>query len=127
MYKKIFISYDYDRHNNYKNLLLAWKATTPSLRFADNSVDVSINSNDISYIRSVISSSIKDSDIFLLIVGDYTSKNVWVEWECLKAMKLNKWIYVIKTGDYNTPSCLLGYRWMTTFYGFSKENLRRIV
>ena len=91
MAKKIFISYDYDKDRHYKNTLLMWDAHKQfDFEFYDQSVDVSVNSNDASYIKSVIKGEINSSTHFLCIIGKETHKSDWVKWEIDKAIELKK-------------------------------------
>lgn len=117
--KKIFISYDYDHDKQYKNLLLAWDENKNfDFSFYDMSVDVSVNSNDAAVIKRVISARIKDSSYFLCIVGKYTHKSDWVDWEITKAVDLKKKIVAVKIDRENvTPSPLFGVgtKWALSF------------
>ena len=108
--KKVFISYDYDNDKNYKNLLLAWDANSEfDFSLYDQSVDVSVNSNDAAPIRRVISARINNSNIFLCIVGVYTHTSGWVNWEIRKAIELNKKIVAVKINSTNnSPTALAG-------------------
>jgi hypothetical protein len=86
---KIFISYDYDNDKHYKNLFVAWdKNGLFDFSFYDASVDVSVNSTDATYIKSVIKNRIKSSSHFLCIVGKHTHKSAWVKWEIETAVDL---------------------------------------
>ncbi|MDH5572065.1 MAG: TIR domain-containing protein [Gammaproteobacteria bacterium] len=108
MAKKIFISYDNDKH--YKNMLKAWDANgTFDFSFDDHSADISINSNDAAAIKRAISAKINNATYFLCIVGEKTHSSNWVSWEIDKAVELNKRIIAVKTSSTNTtPSELLG-------------------
>lgn len=117
--KKVFISYDYDNDKHYKNLLLAWDANKDfDFSFNDQSVDVSVDSNDAAVIKRVISSKINQSTYLLCIVGKYTYKSEWVAWEINKALELKKIIVAVKTDRENTtPHVLYGIRakWAMSF------------
>ena len=108
--KKVFISYDYDNDKHYKNLLLAWDAHTLfDFSINDHSADVSVNSTNAQYIKSVISRYINDATYFLVIIGPNTYKSSWVRWEISKAVELNKRIVAVKTDRENrSPDELLG-------------------
>jgi len=108
--KKIFISYDYDNDKHYKNLLVAWdKNDLFDFDFYDNSVDVSVNSTDASYIKQVITNRIKSSNQVLVIIGAETSKSGWVEWEINKAYELGKKLVAVKTDSTNSsPDSIFG-------------------
>lgn len=107
---KIFISYDYTNDKHYKNLLLAWDAHKLfDFEFYDHSVDVSINSNDANYIKSVIKEEINSATHFLCIIGKETHKSDWVKWEIDKAVELKKKIIGVKIDQsYTSPSNIMG-------------------
>ncbi len=110
MARKIFISYDYDNDKHYKNLLIAWdKNKEFDFSFYDQSVDVSVNSDDAAAIRRVISARINNSAIFLCLIGTYTHQSDWIDWEIRKAIELKKKIVAVKINSTNsTPSALFG-------------------
>ncbi len=115
----IFISFDYDNDRHYKNLLVAWdKNDKFNFKFYDSSVTVAVNSEDASYIRSVIKKKIEAADYLLCIVGEETSKSDWVSWEINTAKSLGKKLIGVKTSSTNTtPSPLLnaGAKWAMSF------------
>ena len=108
--KKVFISYDYDNDRNYKNLLLAWDANDEfDFSLYDQSIDVSVDSDDAYVIKRVISARINSSTYFLCIIGEKTYLSDWVNWEINKAVELNKKIVAVKIDSDNTsPSAILG-------------------
>lgn len=124
--KKVFISYDYENDKHYKNLLLAWDANNEfDFSFYDQSVDVGVDSTDPAAIRRVISARINSSTYFLCIVGKYTHKSDWIEWEIEKAVELKKKIVAVKTArDNDTPSGLygVGAEWALSFTFDSIKN-----
>ena len=117
--KTIFISYDYDNDNNYKNMLLAWdKNSEFDFGFSDHSADVSIQSTDVATIKGAISTKINTATHFLCLVGSKTSNSGWVTWEIDKAKKLKKKLVAVKISSVNTtPSGLLnaGASWAMSF------------
>ena len=117
--KKIFVSYDYTNDRNYKNLLLAW-SKNPEFDFyiSDHSVDVSVDSNDASAIKRVISANIGLATGVLVLVGKETHKSGWVKWEIEKAKELKKKLIAVKIDkDCTTPTPLLnaGASWALSF------------
>jgi len=124
--KKVFISYDYDNDKHYKNLLVAWDANDEfDFSFYDQSVDVSVDSDDAAVIRRVISARINASTYFLCIVGKRTHKSDWVAWEIDKAVELKKKIVAVKTAKENeTPPGLygVGATWALSFTFDSIKN-----
>ncbi len=107
---RVFISYDYDNDKKYKNLLLAWDANSEfDFSFYDESVDVSVDSDDAAAIRRVISAKINDATYFLCLVGKYTHKSSWVSWEIKKAVELKKKLVAVKIdNDYTSPNAIIG-------------------
>lgn len=110
MAKRIFISYDYDNDKHYKNLLLAWDANSDfDFSFYDESVDISVNSDDAAAIKRVISARINGADYFLCIIGKKTHESEWVDWEINKAVALKKKLVAVKIYDeYTSPPAILG-------------------
>ena len=108
--KKVFISYDYNNDNRYKNLLLAWDANSHfDFSFEDTSADVSIDSTDADTLNRAISARINDSTYFLCIIGENTYKSAWVKWEISKAVELGKKIVAVKIHSSNTlPDEIVG-------------------
>lgn len=117
--KNIFISYDYDNDKHYKNLLVAWdKNKLFNFKFYDQSVDVSVNSTDANYIKTVIKNRIKESTHLLCLIGSETYKSDWVEWEIKTAVELNKKIVGVKIdNNYTSPTNIygVGASWAKSF------------
>jgi len=126
--KKVFISYDYDRDRNYKNLLVAWdKNDEFDFSFTDMSADVSVDSDDAAAIKRAISAKINATTYFLCLVGKYTHKSGWVAWEIDKAKELDKKLVAVKIDrEYETPNGLLnaGVSWA---YSFTLDSLKRAI
>jgi len=116
---KVFISYDYENDKHYKNLLLAWdKNSEFDFSFYDESVDVSVDSDDVAAIMRVISAKINNADYFLCLIGEHTYKSKWVNWEIKKAIELEKKIVAVKIdNNYTSPSSILdvGASWAKSF------------
>lgn len=116
---KVFISYDYDNDKHYKNLLLAWDANSEfDFSFYDESVDVSVDSEDASAIRRVISAKINNATYFLCLIGKQTHKSRWIDWEIKKAVELKKKLVAVKIDNsYISPEAILnvGASWAKTF------------
>lgn len=122
MVDKVFVSYRADDEGNrHKNLLVAWsknKSRFPEIKFYDQSVGVSIKSEDANYIKRVIIDRIKKSDVFLCLIGENTGDSDWVNWEIEKASELNKKIVAVKIKKhYTTPLNLygIGAKWALDF------------
>lgn len=110
MAKKIFISYDFTNDRHYKNTLVMWDANKIfEFEFYDQSVDVSVNSDNASYIRTVIRGEINSSTHFLCIIGKETHKSDWVKWEIDRAVELKKKIIGVKIDQsYTSPPNIFG-------------------
>lgn len=122
MSKQVFVSYRADSEGNqYKNLLVAWSKNDNGhfdIKFDDNSVGISLNSDDASYIKRVIKRKISESNVFLCLVGENTYNSDWVNWEIKKAVELNKKIVAVKIkSSYATPGELygVGAKWAMSF------------
>jgi len=117
--KRVFISYDYTNDKNYKNLLLAWdKDKDLDFSFHDMSLEVSVASSDAAAIKGVISAKIGDASHFLCLVGKYTHKSRWVDWEIKKAAELKKKIVAVQVEkNTTTPNALygVGTTWALSF------------
>ncbi len=117
--KRVFISYDYTNDKNYKNLLLTWdKNQDLDFSFYDMSVQVSVDSSDAAAIKRDISAKIGDSSHFLCLVGKYTYKSRWVDWEIKKAAELKKKIVAVQVEkNTTTPNALygVGTSWALSF------------
>ena len=89
---KVFVSYDYDKDRNFKELLNAWSKNQKfDFKIKDVSTDISINSKDVNYIKKCIAKDISDCNIFLVPIGKDTHKSEWVnKFEIPKAFELNK-------------------------------------
>lgn len=113
MAKKVFVSYHSAvEDTRYKNLLVAWSANDNGhfeIKFDDTSVGVSINSDNATYIKSVIKKKITESSVFLCLIGENTHNSDWVKWEIDKAVELKKKIVAVKiSNSYTSPTNILG-------------------
>lgn len=126
--RRIFISFDYDNDRHYKNLLVAWdKNDIFDFAFFDGSVTVPVNSDKAGPIRRVISQRISNCSHLLCIVGEYTHKSSWVEWEIEKAVSLNKNIIAVKTAKGNTTPVPLYGVGATWALSFTFESIKKAV
>ncbi|MBF0473389.1 MAG: TIR domain-containing protein [Nitrospirae bacterium] len=70
----VFVSFDYDNDNNYKNLLKAWDANPEfDFHFSDLSAK-EIQSKSVSVVKNVLSRKINDANYTLVIVGKDANK-----------------------------------------------------
>ncbi|WP_084657322.1 TIR domain-containing protein [Hydrogenovibrio kuenenii] len=126
--KKVFVSYYYDEDKHYKRLLNAWSANKRfELEFDDISTDVSIKSENKTYIRKRISEKIKACDIFVVFVGKESHEREWISWEINQAKTFNKKIVAIKEKrNYASPKPLLssGATWV---FGLNEKKIREAI
>ena len=126
--KKIFVSYDYDNDRAYKNLLLAWaKNFDFDLYLNDQSVDVSIDSNDAAAIKRAISAAINGSTYLLCLVGTKTHQSKWVDWEVRKAIELKKRLVGVKIEKDNTTPAALYNQGATWALSFNFDGIKKAV
>lgn len=118
---KVFVSYDHDNDNRYKNLLLAWDAN-PDFEFEIDSVgpDVAIDSKDAGRVKAALTAKMKSATHLLVLVGSETADSKWVDWEIDRAtdsdVKLR--LAAVKLARDNTsPDGLIGMgtSWATSF------------
>jgi len=79
---QIFISHSWKYPDDLKNLRsLLEERGYFNVSFQEASQDEPINSENASYIKSVLKKKILDSDIVLGIAGMYASYSDWIAWE----------------------------------------------
>ena len=117
--KQIFISFDYDHDRNYRYLLKALATNPRSDIEFDDLTPEEIQSYDISRIKAVLTTKIREATHTLVIVGAYPNsyhpdrlrigERNWQWWEIKKsADEGNRFIAVkIKKSD-ESPTPLLG-------------------
>lgn len=117
--KSVFISFDYDNDQHYKNLLLAWdKHQDFDFGFYDGSLRVAINSTNATYVKSQIKPKILSASRLLCIVGNESSKSEWIDWEIQTAVEVSKKLIGVKIEkSYTSPSRLLSNnaKWALSF------------
>lgn len=108
--KRIFISYDFDEDRHYRNLLTAWDVNDLfDFEFYDASLKIAVDSENATYVRSVIKPKILRSTHLLCIVGEKASTSSWINWEIEKAIEAKKKLIAVKLRSTNTtPTKLLG-------------------
>ena len=117
--RRIFISYDHDSDETWKDLLMTWSRSPD---FADLSVNdlpvtMPVDSADAGEVKRVISAKLKDATGFLCIVGKQTHKNGWVHWEIERAVQLRRRIIAVKIDQENVPPAALlnaGAKWTSS-------------
>jgi hypothetical protein len=126
--KKLFFSYYFDKDRHYKRLINAWSVNPKfDLDFDDVSTDVSINSDNDSYLRRKMAERIQACDVFVVVIGKGTHAREWVSYEIGKAREYGKKIVAIKLDKrYVSPKELMsaGARWV---YGFKEKDIRAAI
>lgn len=117
--KRIFISFDYDHDRNYRYLLKALAANPRSDIEFDDLTPEEIQSYDISRIKAVLTTKIREATHTLVIVGAYANsyhpdrveigERNWQWWEIKKsAEEENSFIAVKIKSTNDTPEPLYG-------------------
>lgn len=116
---KICVSFDYENDKYSRNALRSWNEN----RYIDfDIIDKTPNEIDtynISRIKAGLTTKISEANILLVISGDYINmphrdrREIgcinWQNWECKKAIELNKRIILVKLKSNNLiPEELLG-------------------
>jgi hypothetical protein len=117
--KKVIISFDYENDGHYKNLLKAWDANSDfQFTFSDLTPD-EIQSWDISRIKAVLTSKIKQATYTLVIIGKYANTKHkdsdeigyrnWINFEIAKSIENGNKIVAVKIDkSYNSPEEIYG-------------------
>ena len=116
---KICVSFDYENDKYSRNAIRLWNEN----KYIDfdivDKTPSEIDTYNISRIKAGLSTKINESDILLVISGDYINsphrdrKEIgcinWQNWECKRAIELSKKIIVVKLKSNNLiPEELLG-------------------
>ena len=126
--KKVFISFDYDDDRNYRNLLSAWNANPSFDFFMSDFTPSEINSCDVSRIKAVLTTKIRQATYTLVIVGKNANKRHpksheigyknWINFEIAKSKENgNKLVGVKIDQTFENPDELLnsGASWVMNF------------
>lgn len=116
---KICVSFDYENDKYSRNAIRLWNEN----KYIDfdivDKTPSEIDTYNISRIKAGLSTKINESDILLVISGDYINsphrdrKEIgcinWQNWECKRAIELSKKIILVKLKSNNLiPEELLG-------------------
>lgn len=85
--KRVFISYAYEDIQQVRGLKLLLANPNYDLEFYDESLSVAVDSEDASYIKTVIGDKIRRSSVTLCLIGIETHKSKWVDWELKKSVE----------------------------------------
>jgi hypothetical protein len=125
MAKRVFVSYDHSEDVHYKELLRAWDANTDfDFEFDLRSPNVAIDSNDASVIQAALTKKMKESDYFLLIIGEKSYLSRWMKWEINRAQQYDTKLKfaAVRIKSTNTlPSGLPNYTSITN--GFTLDGI----
>lgn len=116
---KVCVSFDYENDKYSRNAIRLWN-TNKNIDFdIIDKTPNEIDTYDIGRIKAGLTTKINESNILLVISGDYINtphrnRNQigcinWQNWECKKALELNKKIILVKLNGSNLiPEELLG-------------------
>lgn len=116
---KICVSFDYENDKYSRNAIRLWN-TNENIDFdIIDKTPNEIDTYDISRIKAGLTTKIRESNILLVISGDYINSLHkdrykigcinWQNWECRKALELNKKIILVKlNSNSDVPKELLG-------------------
>lgn len=116
---KICVSFDYENDRYSRNAIRLWNGNNNIDFDIIDKTPNEIDTYNISRIKAGLTTKISESNILLVISGDYINtphKNRseigcvnWQNWECKKALELDKKIILVKLHSNNSiPTELLG-------------------
>lgn len=117
---KVCISFEYTNDKRYRYLLDALDAN-PNINLSiDDVTPDEINSSDIARIKGVLTTRISEAKCLVVLSGDYINSRHkdatqigcinWQNWECKKALELNKKIILVKLSTSSeVPNELYGH------------------
>jgi hypothetical protein len=133
MKKKVFVSFDYDDDKNYRNLFSAWDANPNFDFYMSDLTPGEVNSGDISRIKAVLTTKIRQATYTLVIIGKNANKRHpkaseigyknWINFEIAKSKEAgNKLVGVKIDPTYESPDELhnSGASWAMNF---SKDSI----
>jgi hypothetical protein len=126
--KRIFISFDYEHDKNYRYLLSALAANSGNdLEFIDVTPS-EIQSNDVSKIKAVLTTKIRNATLTLVVVGKHANsyhpdrekigERNWQWWEIKKSHEEGKGFIGVKierSNDAPEPLLNKGAKWAHSF------------
>lgn len=102
----VCISFDYENDKNSRNAIRLWNANKNIDFNINDKTPREIDTYRIDRIKAGLTSKISESDVLLVISGQYMNslhrdRNLigsinWQNWECKKALELNKKIILVK-------------------------------
>jgi hypothetical protein len=99
--RRIFISYDHDDTLKV-NGFLGLRNIIDGFEFYNHKLDERINSSNEYYIKQVIRDEyIKPASVTVVLIGNYTYKSGWVQWEIQESLNQKMGILGIRLKDTN--------------------------
>ena len=116
---KVCVSFDYENDKNSRNAIRLWNANKNIDFSINDKTPTEIDTYRIDRIKAGLTSKISESDVLLVISGQYMNSLHkdrtaigsinWQNWECKKALELNKKIILVKLNSTSTiPEELYG-------------------
>lgn len=103
---KVCVSFDYENDKNSRNAIRLWNANKNIDFSINDKTPTEIDTYRIDRIKAGLTSKISESDVLLVISGQYMNSLHkdrtaigsinWQNWECKKALELNKKIILVK-------------------------------
>lgn len=88
--RRLFLSFHADNLAQVRGFRLMSINPNVDVEFYDSSVRVAIDSENASYVRSVIKEKIRRSAVLVCLIGNGTAWRDWVDWEIKTAIALGK-------------------------------------
>jgi len=125
--KKVFISFNYDDDNLYRNFLSALKANSGNEIDFEDMTPNEIRTSSVAHVKGVLTTKIRDSDYTLVLIGRGANsrhpdaaligERNWQWWEIKKAAEEgHRFIAVRLRPENETPEPLYGKRATFTSY-----------
>ena len=109
--RRVFLSFHAEDIQQVRGFRLMLANINVGIELHDHSLRAQVNSDNTSYIRSVILEKIRSCSVVVCLIGDETARSEWVEWELAAGLSLGKGICGIKLkgSSGRAPAILKGY------------------
>ena len=114
MKRKVFVSFDYERDKDYRNLLSAWDKNENFEFSFDDRTPSEIQSDSVAVVKNVLSRKINEASCVLILAGRDINKRHkdalsigftnWQNYEAAKAKDFGKKIIVVKLEWNSVPT-----------------------
>lgn len=101
--RRVFVSFHAKDLKKVQGLKLMLQNPRLAFDFYDESVQTPVDSENSSYVRSVIKRKIRSADVLLCLVGNATAWRDWIEWEIRTAASLRKGICAVRLKNSRGP------------------------